>query len=140
MGFLKSTNVQLHAVNYIADEIADEFPHVAVATLAYGAAVTPPIVTSARPNVVILLAPLGADYAHPFTHPNNKPLRDKVTNWGKKFLRRISVQRRGKTEETKQCSLHGKIIDWRFEGTFMYSPLAHCGKCIYKITLINPAR
>jgi hypothetical protein len=87
MAFLRPTSVQLHAVNFIADEIADEFPHVAVATLAYGAAVTPPIVTSARPNVVILLAPLGADYAHPFTHPNNKALRDKVTNWGKKCSR-----------------------------------------------------
>lgn len=76
----------IRAINYIADAIKDEFPDVAVCTLAYGSTAAPPL-TQARDNVMIQLAPLGADYAHPFTHPTNIRLRDMIKEWGTKCSR-----------------------------------------------------
>lgn len=76
----------LRAINYIADHIKTEYPSVAIHTLAYGPTVDPPR-TAARPNVVVQLAPIGADYGRPFTAPSNKPVRDHISAWAKKCER-----------------------------------------------------
>ena len=80
----------MRAINRIADATAPEFPGVAVGTLAYGGTITPPR-TSARKNVVIQLAPIGAHYGRPFTDPSNKPLADLLTAWGAKCKRRCCL-------------------------------------------------
>lgn len=76
----------LRAINTIADAIKDEFPNVAIATLAYGGTSSPPI-TNARPNVMVQLAPIGADYGRPLSSPSNKPIRDQIVAWGRKCSR-----------------------------------------------------
>lgn len=76
----------LRAINFIADAIKSEFPDVAIATLAYGETSSPPI-SAARPNVMIQLAPISADYGRPLSSPSNKPFRDLIVAWGRKSSR-----------------------------------------------------
>ena len=72
----------LNAVNAIADELADEFPHVAFDTLAYQW--TRPAPTSGlrpRPNVIIRLCTIECDFAHPLTHEHNAPFQKDMIDW-----------------------------------------------------------
>ena len=55
--------------------------------MAYGATTDPPRTTKARPNVVVQLAPIGADYGRPFTAPSNTKVRALISGWGQKCSR-----------------------------------------------------
>jgi hypothetical protein len=73
----------LRAVNQIADAIADEFPHVAVDTLAYQYTRPAPRITQPRPNVIIRLCNIECNFAAPLTDPSNAPFQKDMTDWGR---------------------------------------------------------
>ena len=63
----------LTAVNTIAAALEAEFPDVAFDTLAYQWTRPAPTSLRPRPNVIIRLCTIEADFARPLTHPNNAP-------------------------------------------------------------------
>jgi hypothetical protein len=75
----------LRAINAIADAIADEFPLVAIDTLAYTYNAPAPVITKVRPNVVIRLcvsdkaAPV--DFMRPIASETNRPFRAQLQEW-----------------------------------------------------------
>lgn len=69
-------------VNYVAERIEPEFPHVAVDTLAYQYTQAPPKTIKPRPNVIVRLCSSG-NYSEPFTNPVNAAFADTVRNWAK---------------------------------------------------------
>ena len=72
----------LTAVNTIAAAIEDEFPHVAVDTLAYQwSRPAPTRGLKPRRNVIVRLCSIECDFAHPFTHPNNAPFAKDLADW-----------------------------------------------------------
>ena len=78
----------LLAVNRIADAIKDEFPQVAIDTLAYQWSRSPPTSElKPRPNVIIRLCALEGDFAHPLTHPNNAKFLADLRGWKQKTQR-----------------------------------------------------
>ena len=78
----------LLAVNRIADAIRDEFPQVALDTLAYQWSRSPPTSElKPRPNVIIRLCALEGDFAHPLTHPNNAKFLADLRGWKQKTQR-----------------------------------------------------
>jgi hypothetical protein len=68
-------------VNTIADAIRDEFPHVAVSTLAYDYGEQPPAVTKPRDNVQVRLCTGSMNFAQPITHESNDAFRNIVDGW-----------------------------------------------------------
>ena len=34
---------------------------------------------------------------------------------------------------SKRCAAYGKVINWRFKGTYLYPALQACGKCMMRI-------
>ena len=73
-------------VNRIADAIAQEYPNVAIDTLAYSYSRKPPKTIQPRPNVVIRLCSIECCFAHPLAtddFPSNVSFRDDITNWFK---------------------------------------------------------
>ena len=71
----------LRAVNAIADDIRDEFPHVSVSTLAYGYGEQPPAKTQLRENVAVRLCTGNMNFAEPITHPSNAASQAIVEGW-----------------------------------------------------------
>ena len=71
----------LRAINTIADAIADEFPEVKIDTLAYTYAQQPPILTKARPNVIIRLCTNHVDFTKPLSSPANVGFRRTLDGW-----------------------------------------------------------
>eukprot|EP01052_Picozoa_sp_SAG31_P026717 SAG31_NODE_2443_length_5682_cov_3.662428_4_plen_92_part_00 len=71
------------AINQIADAIKDEFPNVAVDTLAYQWSRPAPIKTKPRPNVIIRLCSIECNFAAPLTDPSNEPFQKDMDNWAK---------------------------------------------------------
>lgn len=73
----------LRAINAIAEAIAEEFPLVAIDTLAYTYNAPAPLLTKVRPNVIIRLcvgdssAPV--DFLRPFASETNRPFRAQVS-------------------------------------------------------------
>ena len=65
----------LTAVNTIAAALEGEFPDVAFDTLAYQWTRPAPTSLRPRPNVIIRLCTIEADFARPLTHPNNAPFQ-----------------------------------------------------------------
>ena len=65
----------LTAVNTIAAALEGEFPDVAFDTLAYQWTRPAPTSLRPRPNVIIRLCTIEADFARPLTHPNNAPFK-----------------------------------------------------------------
>jgi len=73
----------LRFVNAVADAVKEEFPDVAIETLAYQYSVTPPKITKPRDNVIIRLCTGGCN-AHPIeTCPNNAGAKSNIVNWAK---------------------------------------------------------
>jgi hypothetical protein len=70
---------QLRAVNYIAQGIEQEFPHVVIDMLAYSYS-TDATKTRPRPNVVVQVA-LNTDGAVPLTDPMNVNFTKQVASW-----------------------------------------------------------
>jgi hypothetical protein len=71
------------AVNAIADGLKDEFPSVAIDTLAYQWSRPAPKLTKPRPNVVIRLCSIECNFAVPLTDPLNVKFQTDMTNWAK---------------------------------------------------------
>ena len=70
-------------VNSIAEAIKDEFPDVAIDTLAYQYSVEPPRVTKPLDNVIVRVCTGGCS-AHPIgTCPNNAGIRSNIERWAK---------------------------------------------------------
>ena len=77
----------LQTVNFIADAIAKEFPHVAVNTLAYSYARLAPNITRPRSNVIVQLATGECNFGAAMTDISNAPFRVYMESWAKRSNR-----------------------------------------------------
>lgn len=73
----------LHLVNYVAAEVAKEYPHVAIDTLAYQYTRKPPRHVKPLPNVIIRLCSIECDFAHALTAESNRQFADDIRGWSK---------------------------------------------------------
>jgi hypothetical protein len=74
----------LQTLNFVADAIKDEFPHVKLNTLAYPSAVyTAPKITRPRKNVIIQVAPILANFGAPFSDKSNAVFQEQMDKWHK---------------------------------------------------------
>ena len=41
---------------------------------------------------------------------------------------------------SKQCAAYGNVVNWRFQGTYLYPALQECGRCIMNnvLAILNP--
>jgi hypothetical protein len=70
-------------VNYVAEKIEPEFPHVAVDTLAYQYTRKPPKTIKPRPNVIVRLCSIECNFREPLDHPSNAAFADDIRGWSK---------------------------------------------------------
>ena len=78
--------VWVRFVNAIAEDIAEDYPHIIVDTLAYKHTQTPPKITKPRENVCIRLCSIACCFTHALDDPNcpdNKKFHDDLVGWGK---------------------------------------------------------
>ncbi len=73
----------LRFVNAVAGDIEEEFPHVAVSTLAYQYTRTPPRHTRPSPGVIVQLCSIECSFSVPLVHERNQAFRDDLKNWSK---------------------------------------------------------
>lgn len=73
----------LDLANYVADGIRDEFPKVAVDTLAYQWSRHPTRTMRPRPNVIVRLCSIECNFAEPLYAPSNKAFADHIRGWSK---------------------------------------------------------
>ena len=73
----------LRAVNAVADDIAADFPSVAIDTLAYQYTRPAPKITKPRPNVIIRLCSIECNFAQPLSDPSNAAFQTDIINWSK---------------------------------------------------------
>ena len=73
----------LDLANYVADQIKDEFPKVAVDTLAYQWSRHPTKTMRPRPNVIVRLCSIECNFADPLFAPSNKPFANDIEGWHK---------------------------------------------------------
>ncbi len=73
----------LHLVNYVAAEVAKQYPHVAIDTLAYQYTRQPPRHVKPLPNVIVRLCSIECDFAHPLTAQSNQKFADDIRGWSK---------------------------------------------------------
>lgn len=73
----------LDLVNYVADQIRDEFPEVAVDTLAYQYTRKAPRTMKPRPNVIVRLCSIECDFSKPMTDPANASFAQDVKDWSR---------------------------------------------------------
>ncbi|MGE5532509.1 MAG: DUF4838 domain-containing protein [Bacteroidota bacterium] len=73
----------LHLVNYVAAEVAKQYPNVAIDTLAYQYTRKPPLHVKPLPNVIIRLCSIECDFATPLTSDSNKTFADDIKGWNK---------------------------------------------------------
>lgn len=76
----------LELVNYVADQVREEFPDKIIDTLAYHYSRKPPRHMRPRPNVVIRLCSIECCFSHPLAtcdHPNNAAFRRDIEAWAK---------------------------------------------------------
>eukprot|EP00040_Diaphanoeca_grandis_P040881 m.262228 g.262228 ORF g.262228 m.262228 type:complete len:773 (+) comp44826_c0_seq1:107-2425(+) len=71
------------AINVIADGIKDDYPNVALDTLAYQWSRPAPAIMVPRPNVIIRLCSIECNFGAPLTDPSNAAFQTDITNWGK---------------------------------------------------------
>ena len=74
-------------VNYIAEKIEPEFPHVAVDTLAYQYTRKPPKTIQPRANVIVRLCSIECNFREPLDHPSNAAFADDIRGWSKRCQR-----------------------------------------------------
>jgi hypothetical protein len=75
--------ILLDFMNYLADGIKDEFPHVYLDTLAYFSGEQAPTNINARDNVIIRLADTQSNVLLPITAERNHVMRENVENWAR---------------------------------------------------------
>jgi hypothetical protein len=73
----------LRFVNIVAEALEEEFPHVAVDTLAYSYTRKPPKYARPRPNVIVRFCSFECDFLHPFDHPNNLTFHRDMEAWAR---------------------------------------------------------
>ncbi len=71
----------LELVNYVAEKIEPDFPHVAVDTLAYQYTRKAPARLRPRPNVIIRLCSIECNFAQPLEHPSNQSFARDIRDW-----------------------------------------------------------
>jgi hypothetical protein len=75
--------LMLRFVNAVAEDIEDEFPNVAISTLAYQYTRKPPKITKPRPNVIVRLCSIECSFSKPLADEQNKEFRDDIVGWSK---------------------------------------------------------
>jgi hypothetical protein len=75
--------LMLRFVNAVAEEIEDEFPNVAISTLAYQYTRKPPKITKPRHNVIVRLCSIECSFSKPLSDERNKNFRDDIVGWSK---------------------------------------------------------
>jgi hypothetical protein len=75
--------LMLRFVNAVAADIEDEFPHVAISTLAYQYTRTPPQYVKPRHNVIVRLCSIECSFSTPLADERNKKFRDDIVGWSK---------------------------------------------------------
>jgi hypothetical protein len=75
--------LMLRFVNAVAEEIEEEFPNVAISTLAYQYTRMPPKITKPRPNVIVRLCSIECSFSKPLADERNKEFRDDIVGWSK---------------------------------------------------------
>ena len=73
----------IHFVNKVAEEIEEEFPHVAISTLAYQYTRRPPHHVKPRPNVIVQLCSIECSFSRPLDHPRNSRFAGDLVGWSK---------------------------------------------------------
>ena len=74
----------LDFVNHMADAIKDDYPDVAIDTLAYQMTQQAPKTLRARDNVIVRLCDTASNFTKPITHAENAAFRDHLLSWAKK--------------------------------------------------------
>ncbi len=80
----------LALVNYIAEKLEPEFPHVAFDTLAYQYTRKPPKTLRPRDNVIIRLCSIECNFREPLDHPSNASFADDIRGWSQ-ICRRLYI-------------------------------------------------
>jgi len=75
--------LMLRFVNAVATDIEQEFPHVAISTLAYQYTRKPPKITKPRDNVIVRLCSIECSFSTPLADERNKAFRDDIIGWSK---------------------------------------------------------
>jgi hypothetical protein len=75
--------LMLRFVNAVAEDIEDEFPNVAISTLAYQYTRKPPRITKPRHNVIVRLCSIECSFSVPLSHERNSKFRDDIVGWSK---------------------------------------------------------
>ena len=75
--------LMLRFVNAVAEDIEEEFPHVAISTLAYQYTRRPPKFVKPPDNVIVRLCSIEASFSVPLADERNKPFRDDIIGWSK---------------------------------------------------------
>jgi len=75
--------LMLRFVNRVAEDIEDEFPNVAISTLAYQYTRKPPKITKPRHNVIARLCSIECSFSKPLSDERNKKFRDDIVGWSK---------------------------------------------------------
>jgi hypothetical protein len=73
----------LHFVNAVAADIENEFPKVAISTLAYQYTRKPPAKVKLRDNVIVRLCSIECSFSKPLADERNKAFRDDIVGWSK---------------------------------------------------------
>jgi hypothetical protein len=73
----------LRFVNAVAADIEDEFPKVAISTLAYQYTRKPPLKVKPRDNVIVRLCSIECSFSKPLADERNKAFRDDIVGWSK---------------------------------------------------------
>jgi hypothetical protein len=73
----------LRFINAVAKDIEDEFPNVAISTLAYQYTRKPPKITKPRHNVIVRLCSIECSFSKPLSDERNKKFRDDIVGWSK---------------------------------------------------------
>ncbi len=73
----------LDFVNFVAEKVEKEFPHILVDTLAYRYTRKPPKTVRARPNVMVKLCSFECNFREPLDHPSNASFAEHIQAWSK---------------------------------------------------------
>jgi hypothetical protein len=73
----------LHFINAVAADIEQEFPQVAISTLAYQYTRKPPKYVKPRDNVIVRLCSIECSFCKPLSDERNKAFRDDIVGWSK---------------------------------------------------------
>jgi len=71
----------LRFVNAVSADTEQEFPNVAISTLAYQYTRKPPKLVKPRPNVIVQLCSIECSFSKPLADERNKPFRDDIIGW-----------------------------------------------------------